>query len=78
VERFPPAAPACNGALDAKAIQARIALELGRTVRHLRIVPCGAGVVLRGHARTYYAKQLAQQRVLEHEIPVVANEIEVG
>jgi hypothetical protein len=36
------------------------------------------GLVLRGHARTYYAKQLAQHAVMEFtKLPIRANEIEV-
>jgi hypothetical protein len=35
-------------------------------------------LVLRGHARTYYAKQLAQQAVMEAtSLPIRANEIDV-
>lgn len=36
------------------------------------------GVVLKGHSRTYYGKQLAQQAVMEAtDLPILANEIEV-
>jgi hypothetical protein len=38
----------------------------------------GEGLVLRGHVHTYYAKQLAQQAVMEaSRLRIVANEIEV-
>ena len=37
------------------------------------------GLVLRGHTHTYYAKQLAQQAVMEAStLPIRANEIEVA
>jgi hypothetical protein len=37
------------------------------------------GVILRGQTHTYYAKQLAQDAVLElGGLPIVANEIEVS
>ncbi len=38
-----------------------------------------AGLLLRGHASTYHAKQLAQHAVMEATtLPIVANEIEVS
>lgn len=44
----------------------------------LRIELRGDGVVLRGTARSFYAKQLAQHAVMTGtELPVVRNEIEV-
>jgi len=37
------------------------------------------GLVLRGRAQTYYAKQLAQHAVVEAAgLPILANEIEVS
>jgi hypothetical protein len=37
------------------------------------------GVILRGHSQTYYAKQLAQQAVMEAtRLRILANEIEVS
>jgi hypothetical protein len=55
-------------------VQARL---IGR-VRELRLLVRGHGLVLRGHAHTYYAKQLAQQAVLEATaLPILANEIQV-
>jgi hypothetical protein len=47
-------------------------------VRDLRIELRGGGLILRGRACSYYAKQLAQQAVLEAGVlPLLANEIEV-
>jgi hypothetical protein len=37
------------------------------------------GLILRGHAHTYYAKQLAQHAVMEaSSLPIRANEMEVS
>jgi hypothetical protein len=47
-------------------------------VRDLGLIVSGDGLVLRGCAPNYYAKQLAQQAVLESShLPILANEIEV-
>lgn len=52
--------------------------KLRGRVAELRIEPCGAGVVLRGTARSFYAKQLAQHAVMNGmQLPIVRNEIEV-
>lgn len=52
--------------------------RLGGRIRNLRLHQCRSGIVLRGIARTYYAKQLAQHAVLtEARMPILANEIEV-
>jgi hypothetical protein len=62
-------------------LQAHVQCKLGRQVRDLQvvIVDQGQGLVLRGRARSYYAKQLAQHAVLEvAPLPILANEIEVS
>jgi hypothetical protein len=47
-------------------------------LRDFHLVLCENGLVLRGHVRTYYAKQLAQHTVMEaSRLPIRANEIEV-
>jgi hypothetical protein len=47
--------------------------------RDLRVEMTDKGIILRGKARTYYAKQLAQEVLLERTpLPLVANEIEVS
>lgn len=44
----------------------------------LRLELDGGGVVLRGTARSFYAKQLAQHAVMTGTaLPIVSNEIEV-
>lgn len=47
-------------------------------VHHFRLVVRACGLILKGHARTYYAKQLAQHAVMEATaLPILVNEIEV-
>lgn len=60
----------------------RLAAETRKMLRgrltDLRIERWGEGVVLRGTARSFYAKQLAQHAVMNGtELPIVRNEIEV-
>jgi len=47
-------------------------------VRDFRVILESQGLVLRGTARTFYAKQLAQHLVMElSDVPIAANEIDV-
>jgi hypothetical protein len=65
-----------NGAAE---LQARLLGRLGRQVRDFKAVVGEKGLILRGQARTYHAKQLAQHVVMEvTSFPIVANEIEVA
>ncbi len=58
--------------------ETHLQIRLGSLVHQLRVVFGTDGVVLRGSARTYHAKQLAQHLVMElTELPILANEIEV-
>jgi hypothetical protein len=67
---------AANGATE---LEAHIQCRLGGQVRDFRVVIADKGLVLRGRAHTYYAKQLAQHAVLEATpLPILANEIEVS
>lgn len=60
-------------------LEAHVQCRLSGRLRGFRVVVTDRGVVLRGQASTYYAKQLAQQTVLEAiKLPIVANEIEVA
>jgi hypothetical protein len=60
-------------------IENTLQTHLSGRVRDLRLEVRGDGLVLRGRARTYYARQLAQQEVLAATLrPVLANEIEVA
>ena len=59
-------------------IQNRLQEKLGARVRDFRLLLHDCGIVLRGRADTYHAKQLAQHAVMnEIGLPIVANEIEV-
>ncbi len=59
-------------------LETRIQGKLGGRIRRLRLEPRQGGLILRGWTETYYAKQLAQQAVLEAtNMPLLANEIEV-
>jgi hypothetical protein len=70
-------ASATNGAVDQ--LEAQVQCRLQGRVHDFRLLIWDHGLILRGHARTYYAKQLAQQAVLETtRVPILANEIEVG
>jgi hypothetical protein len=65
-----------NGATE---LEAHIQCRLRGQIRDFQLVIADKGLVLRGHAHTYYAKQLAQHAVLEAtELPILANEIEVS
>ncbi len=59
-------------------LEEHVRCRLGGRVRDLQLTACDRGLVLQGHAHTYYAKQLAQQAVMEvARVPILANEIEV-
>jgi hypothetical protein len=59
-------------------LEEHVQCRLAGQVRDLRVLAADVGLILRGRARTYYAKQLAQQAVLEAAGPLgLANEIEV-
>jgi hypothetical protein len=64
-----------NGATE---VEARVVCRLCGQVRDFRLVVRAEGVILRGQAHTYYAKQLAQHTVMDAtRLPILANEIEV-
>jgi hypothetical protein len=53
--------------------------RLTGVVRDFQLVFFEEGLILRGHARTYHAKQLAQQAVMEAtSLSIRGNEIEVS
>ncbi len=65
-----------RGALDQ--LENRVQARLSGRVRDFRLHLQNSGIVLRGIANTYHAKQLAQHAVMtETELPILANEIEV-
>jgi len=60
-------------------LEQRIDGRLRGHVQYFRVVRGPNGLVLRGVARSYYAKQLAQQAVMEaSRLPIAANEIHVS
>jgi hypothetical protein len=59
-------------------LEARARQQVIGRVRDFRLVVQDESLLLRGQARTYYAKQLAQEAVMqETSLPIRANEIEV-
>lgn len=62
--------------LDLDHLENRVHARLSGRVCNLRILFNDCGIILRGFARTYHAKQLAQHAVMaETHLPIVANEI---
>jgi len=60
-------------------LENRLQARLSGRVRGLRILVHQCGIVLRGFAHTYYAKQIAQHALMaETTMPILANEIEVS
>jgi hypothetical protein len=60
-------------------LERNVRRRLGANVRNFRLVVRANGLILLGHASTYYAKQLAQHAIMATtELPIVANEIEVA
>ncbi len=59
-------------------LENRLQASLRGRVRNLRLLIQGSGIVVRGFARTYHAKQLAQHVIMrETTLPILANDIEV-
>ena len=59
-------------------LEGRVQRRLNGRLREFRLLLRDHGLVLRGHTRTYHAKQLAQHAVMEEvPLPIRANEIEV-
>ena len=59
-------------------LETRVQGKLCGRIRELQLLLQDRGIVLRGFARSYHAKQLAQHAVMaETTMPIVANEIEV-
>lgn len=59
-------------------VEETVRCRLGTLVTELCVRFEGGGLVLRGRARTFYAKQLAQEEVMKQtDQPILANEIEV-
>jgi hypothetical protein len=59
-------------------LRTQVRRRSGGWVRDFRLLLRDRGLVLQGHAPTYYAKQLAQHAIMEATpLPISANEIEV-
>jgi hypothetical protein len=59
-------------------IELRLQGKLRGRILEFQMLRHECGLVLRGIARTYHAKQLAQHAVMtETDVPILANEIEV-
>jgi hypothetical protein len=60
-------------------LEVHVQYQLSGRLQAFRLVVKGQGIVLRGHAHTYHAKQLAQHTVMGMTaLPILANEIEVS
>ena len=59
-------------------LESLIEHRLGNRIRDVRVVIKPMGLILRGRAATYHAKQLAQHAAMEQAtLPILSNEIEV-
>ena len=66
------------GRPEVERLETHVQSRLSGRVRHFRLRVRGCGLILTGHARTYYAKQLAQHAVMEATaLPILANDIQV-
>jgi hypothetical protein len=69
----------CDSHDSVRQIEQLVLRRLNGRVRSLKLTVRDDGLVLRGHSRTYYAKQLAQHAVMElTKLRIRANEIEVA
>ena len=60
-------------------LEVRLQGKLGGRIRDLHLLFQECGIILRGFAQTFYAKQLAQHTLMsETRLPILANEIEVS
>jgi hypothetical protein len=60
-------------------LEARVYDRLSGQLCDFQLEVVEEGLILRGHAHTYHAKQLAQHVVMEAtQLPILANQIEVS
>jgi hypothetical protein len=63
---------------EVEELRTQVRRRSGGWVRDFRLLLRGRGLVLQGHAPSYYAKQLAQHAIMEATpLSILANEIEV-
>lgn len=59
-------------------LETRVECLLDGHIHNFQLVVGDKGVIMRGQARTYHAKQFAQDVVLEAtDLPILANDVEV-
>lgn len=69
---------ASNRAVPLDELETQLQCRLSGRIRDFRLAALDRGLVLQGHAHTYYAKQLAQHAVMSATgQPIAANDIEV-
>jgi hypothetical protein len=63
---------------EVEQLESHLQCRLNGRVRHFRLVVRESGLILMGHAHTYYGKQLAQHAVMDATwLPILANDIAV-
>jgi hypothetical protein len=68
-----------NGAPLHAELEGIVKGRLNGRVQAFQLIMAGAGLVLRGKAGSYHAKQLAQHLVMEAtSVPILANDIQVS
>ena len=68
----------CDGWDELAQLEADIRGRLRHYVRDFRMIVQDGGLVLYGHTRTYYGKQLVQHGVMQRSrLPIRSNNIEV-
>jgi endonuclease/exonuclease/phosphatase family metal-dependent hydrolase len=68
----------CDGWDEVAQVEADIQGRLRHYVRDFRMIVQDGGLVLYGHTRTYYGKQLVQHGVMARsQLPIRANNIDV-
>lgn len=71
--------PEPSSAKAFRELETHLQSRLVGRVREFRLEVQARGLILRGRARTYYAKQLAQHAVMEAtDLPILANVITVA
>ena len=63
---------------EVEQLELQVQAQLSGRIRRLNLLVVNGAIVLRGSARTYHAKQVAQHAVMRLTAqPILANEIEV-
>ena len=64
--------------IDVEYLESQVLSRLGGRVRDLQVVVRKDGLILKGRAPTYHAKQLALHAAMDvGQLPILANDIEV-